>query len=300
MGNRLAFCILLIAGTITKAYTQVKREPTGYALIVTVAKPNNSSLKARHHLPDSVFFSDLPGAVQDGKRIRYMLISEGIPEKNIIWVGQKESDAVQASQVIGSFESIRKRIDSNDLFVFYYSGHGFQIPDAPRGDERIDHKDEVFVLSDRFLVDDEINRLYQGKFSNTRNIMLADACHAGTPNRIFNMLTYHQPNSFAQFASYPACEIVPETNVDENINMIYLGASRDEAEAYDTGDGGYFTQALRKMYNKYWRSYTPDRLACHISNEMKGMKDKGKGQIQFSMLGKLSEEFKNSYLFKIK
>jgi hypothetical protein len=72
--------------------------------------------------------------------------------------------------------------------VFYYSGHGAQIP-AYGADEKVDHQDECLVACDfdwtrdKAVVDDAIYDLYSQLPYDTRFAMILDCCHSGGMTR---------------------------------------------------------------------------------------------------------------------
>jgi hypothetical protein len=76
----------------------------------------------------------------------------------------------------------------DDQRVFYYSGHGAQIP-AYGADEKVDHEDECLVPYDfdwtreTAVVDDAIYDLYSQLPYDTRFAMILDCCHSGGMTR---------------------------------------------------------------------------------------------------------------------
>jgi len=69
-------------------------------------------------------------------------------------------------------------LESNDIFVLSYSGHGGQLPDL--SGEEPDLKDETWCLFDGEIVDDEIYLLL-GKFKEgVRIAVFSDSCHSGS------------------------------------------------------------------------------------------------------------------------
>lgn len=292
------FLVFLFVHPGKFSWSQLAKEGrTAYALIVSVPFVDNQLINRRYNFSEQPTFQFLPGAIKDGKRIETILEKEGFPPANIIRLGTDRWSAVTSDNIMSALIRLGTMVKNEDLFVFYYSGHGFQVKDQPGGDEKLDHEDEVLVTYDGFLLDDSINAVYQRYFKKTRNVMIVDACHAGTTYKV----NLKSSSAFGfPYHGNVDCNIVTESNVDESINMLYYGASLDENNAYDNGEGGYFTRALFSLYNQFWRSYTPEHLACEISRRMKGMNDQGNGLIQYAELGKLSEDFKESYLFKIK
>lgn len=128
--------------------------------------------------------------------------------------------------VLDTIAQVGRRCAPADYFVFYYSGHGSQLPDQD-GDER-DGKDEVYCLVDRsgncsaqtFLRDDDFARAVSSHVPHGTNILLiSDCCHSG---------------SIADFDK-------PEWAGRQAIS---LSGCTDSQTATDTGRGGVFTHAL--------------------------------------------------------
>jgi hypothetical protein len=76
-----------------------------------------------------------------------------------------------------------------DQRVFFYSGHGAQIPDY-NSDEVVDHSDETFVPydfdwenKDTHLTDDDFNDLYAQLPYETAFVAFLDCCHSGGMTR---------------------------------------------------------------------------------------------------------------------
>jgi metacaspase-1 len=69
-------------------------------------------------------------------------------------------------------------LQSGDILLLTYSGHGGQLPDLS-GDEP-DRIDETWCLYDGQLVDDELYGLYGRLRAGVRGFVLSDSCHSGT------------------------------------------------------------------------------------------------------------------------
>lgn len=301
-GRQLIFCFLLI--TLFSFQRSTKDEPKGYAIIISVPKVNNDVLRRTHATTYEETYADLPGASSDGKTMTNILLQEGFAASNIIRLGGKTSDTISEEQILATFKTIASKIKPNDLFVFYYSGHGASVKDQPGGDEA-DGKDEAFVTYKSYLLDDKINEIYKKYFSATRNIMIIDACHGGSmqefTKKTIVMLDNKANSTVPIKLGIPGCTANATTLNTVGFNMIYYGASRDENNGFDTGAGGYFTLSFSRVHHPvYGKNIKPRELACKISNDMQILHDPGKGEIQYTECGTLSEEFKNSYLFKIK
>lgn len=302
MPATLFLSIMLLFNIFITGYKNTPPEPKGCAIIISVPYVDNKQLRESKLLPDTSLFLPLPATIKDNEKIYSILKKEGFKDENIIRLGTKETDKVTIKDIANAFTAIAGKIANNDLFVFYYSGHGYQIPNIQLNDKEKDGKDEVLVGWDGYFLDDNINAIYQKSFSKTRNIMLIDACNAETLWEILYKKNNTGKSSTEVSAISPKwnCRIRTDTYTDENFNALYYGASKDGKEAWGTNDGGYFTRALHSFYNIYWKNIKPDDLACKISIKMNALGDPNNGEMQYSELGTLSPEFKKSYLFKIK
>lgn len=80
--------------------------------------------------------------------------------------------------VIQAMDKAAGSLQTGDIFLLFYSGHGGQVPDMNNDED--DHQDETWCLYDGELIDDEIFRLL-GKFvKGVRIFALSDSCHSGT------------------------------------------------------------------------------------------------------------------------
>ena len=165
-----------------------------YALIATV-----------ENYPKQV----LAGCSLDGQRIYdYLTKVRKTPESHIIRL--KDSQATSKAIVAG-LKTISQQAKGNDWLVFYYSGHGFYIPDA-NGDEG-DGYDEVLTpydvkvepgnyqidgqqaatadgaghplrLVEGYVVDDEIGQWADEAVGRGLKVaIISDSCHSGTVSR---------------------------------------------------------------------------------------------------------------------
>jgi hypothetical protein len=74
-------------------------------------------------------------------------------------------------------------LNSGDIYVLSYSGHGGQIPDVSH--DEADKQDETWCLYDGELIDDELYLELARFKSGVRVLVLSDSCHSGTVTREF-------------------------------------------------------------------------------------------------------------------
>lgn len=151
-------------------------DPSGrYALLVGVNDyPSNAS--------------DLSGTVNDVMKVRALLVEQyGFEPENVLVL--TNADATR-EHVVEAFRRHLGQAGPSGSAVFYYSGHGTQIPDGYLGydaSDETDKNDEALVLWGTggdfgFLVDEELGGLANTMTAGHRLVVL-DNCHSGTGTR---------------------------------------------------------------------------------------------------------------------
>ncbi len=119
--------------------------------------------------------SDLPECANDAIKLAESLRNGGLlQESNQIIL----TDAQATTQNLrNAMRTMAQRMGPQDIFFFFYSGHGGQ-RDGSSDQREIDGKDEYLVMYDGPLLDDEMGQLFDP--INARVALFAvDACHAG-------------------------------------------------------------------------------------------------------------------------
>jgi hypothetical protein len=86
--------------------------------------------------------------------------------------------------VLSKLSNLSENLNSGDLLVVSYSGHGGQVPD--RNDDEDDQEDETWCLYDGQLLDDELYHAWSKFRKGVRIIVFSDSCHSGTVLRMIN------------------------------------------------------------------------------------------------------------------
>jgi hypothetical protein len=119
--------------------------------------------------------SDLPECANDARKMSETLTQGGLVDAStqvVLTDGQATVGAVR-----GALQRFAQQMGPDDVFVFFYSGHGNRR--AGSGDTReIDGRDETIVLYDGELLDDEMGTLFDGIRART-SILALDSCFAG-------------------------------------------------------------------------------------------------------------------------
>ena len=119
--------------------------------------------------------NNLQGCADDARRLAQAFFATG---------AMASSDAIVLTNRAATTGAVRQaiaqiggRTSQNDVFVFFFSGHGNQVSEVRRGDEA-DGQDETIVLYDASLRDDDLDRALDGIQADTTLVAL-DSCHSG-------------------------------------------------------------------------------------------------------------------------
>jgi hypothetical protein len=198
-----------------------------------------------------------------------------------------EHEGASTRQVVAAVEDwLVKGVGPEDRVLFYFSGHGSQIPDDGRDEN--DALDEVLLLYDAaiqqnarqrtltgVLVDDDFNAMLSRMRS--RNILvILDACHSGSATRSLQLnarsFTVHEAQ-VKSFSYSPFIEIDggggrfdvmrPHGTGTAIDNYVALTACRDDEKTVATAQGSIFTLGLRQAVRSVaadGRTITPAEL----------------------------------------
>jgi hypothetical protein len=119
---------------------------------------------------------DLNGCVNDAMDWQSLLESRGYGVTRLL-----DGEATRAAMVQQLQQLIGTAADGDSL-VFTFSGHGSWLPDAGRDEP--DARDEMMcphdVMKDEFLLDDDLNGIFQAKPAGARLYVIGDCCHSGS------------------------------------------------------------------------------------------------------------------------
>lgn len=170
---------------------------------------------------------DYPGTgneltcTKDGDNMKELCRRSGVTD--VVALYNNEGNFQRVTDAVAEIGS---RCRAGDFFIFYYSGHGSQVPDKD-GDEA-DGKDECLCLVtpegkldwDEFMTDDQLAALMQSNLDESVNlIIMCDCCHSGT-----------------------ICDF--RSTDWGSIKAVGLSGCEDKQTSGDTGRGGIFTHSL--------------------------------------------------------
>jgi len=117
--------------------------------------------------------NDLPFCADDAERVQRAFLNAGLLQAQDSVV--LTDGAATRSNVANALERFNRMAGPNDTLVFFFSGHGNQVPDQD-GDEA-DGTDETIVLTDGSLTDDDLRNILQP--GPARDFVALDSCYSG-------------------------------------------------------------------------------------------------------------------------
>lgn len=173
--------------------------------------------------------------------------------KGFVTHSLQDRDAL-SGHVIESIELAITELQSGDIFMLTYSGHGGQVPD-PREE---DGQSETWVLYDRQFVDDEIFELLANFRPGVRVVVFSDSCHSGTVIRGFVPdSTEHRAMPVAVCRGDVAARgemyaeilrgIRPVPQHDAQATAFLISGCQDNQTSADGDRNGLFTEKLRQV-----------------------------------------------------
>lgn len=271
--------------------------PKGYAVLIGLGTVDVQAYPGKTYGAAAV-----SGTAKDLARMRELLSGYEV-------FTLQDQEATRAN-VIAITRTIGRKVSPGDLFVFYFSGHGDQVPDQ-NGDEP-DHMDEVLVTYDGYLVDDSLQALFARYFRHNTNIMVVDACHSSSSYKLpaAAMHDYEMRRSSVksvfrnerlveeQTASESPCSLGQRTGEDEPYPLIYYGATGDDGQALGNSSGGLLTATMYGYMQYYQKrgalAYLDYRkLACLLRSAMKFQ------PLQYHEIGPLPETITQHIPFKL-
>ena len=192
-----------VSGTTNSRISGGLPEDGEYTVVVSSYSPNSTGNYAlRMNLGSGGGNAPPPGASASAGAGRVFLLSVGISDyagfasnlsytaddaRNLYTALQSSGSLAQGSAVLtdrqatvanvrAAFQRIAQQAGPNDLFFFFYSGHGSQ--DAAQGGGELDGRDEFLVMVDGLISDNEMAQWFNSVRARLSVIAL-DACFSG-------------------------------------------------------------------------------------------------------------------------
>lgn len=153
-----------------------------YALVVGVNEC------PRFRFADGTAVRPLRGAERDATSFGDLLVGEfRLPARHVqVLCGAEATHAA----IQNAFRDATQRLGAKDTFLFYFAGHGTQIPDQKPFDEP-DGLDEALCSADttsaaeNLVVDDELGLWLEGLPTHRVTVIL-DCCHSGDGDKVLD------------------------------------------------------------------------------------------------------------------
>jgi metacaspase-1 len=167
------------------------------------------------YYPIGIGGQDLNGCVNDVRDMANTLVICGFKPKDIAICTDGRATK---NNIMKGLETLISRSKGGDSLVFFYSGHGSQVPNYANGDQEIDSQDEVLCPHDMdftntFIADDELFKTFSKLPEKVNLEVLLDCCHSGTATRevILNTQSLLELSTKDEFPSWE--EINKQTKI---------------------------------------------------------------------------------------
>jgi hypothetical protein len=120
--------------------------------------------------------NDLPECANDAIKLAEALSTTGLltPDRQVMLTDAQATTA----NLRTAMQRMAAVVGPEDVFVFFYSGHGGRTGGGSTDTREIDGADEYLSVYDGNMMDDELGRLFDGIRART-SILALDACFAG-------------------------------------------------------------------------------------------------------------------------
>ncbi|MBD2705657.1 caspase family protein [Spirosoma sp. BT702] len=293
-------------------------QPEGFAVLVGV-QSTNAVCK-----PGDFFDNRATAGVgKDIDKMRQLLRQAKFKDANVKPL--LTNTETTAASILKSLSDMIPKAKAGDLVVFYFSGHGDTLRDTNR--DELSKFDGVLIASDRCVIDDELDPIWQKFLPGVRLVMIADACHAESSYKI-NFLDHRitiEPspkrqtgtrgrNSLAEKSLQPTVRFKNEILFDQSrrdafgtcletaldpaqpYQMIYVSASHEATTTGGASNGSLFTDELYRNA----RLVDPNQPVRLTYRKLMERIDTCPSTVTYAEVGVLSPQFKNDYFLKIR
>ncbi len=213
--------------------------------------------------------ADLNGCVNDVTNMQDILLKYFNFNVRDIKILTDERATKEA--IINGLNWLCDGVKANDSILFHFSGHGSQVVDKDN-DEYKDNLDEILCPHDmdwdgKYIVDDELNAIFQKIDSGVNVEIILDSCHSGTGTREMMGLSLLPEEQTLQIKYLkPPVDIESIIDVDLSItrlfanvrakkpnNRVVFTACKDNQTSADAYINGSYNGAFTYYFCKYLR-----------------------------------------------
>ncbi|MBI4785208.1 MAG: caspase family protein [Oscillatoriophycideae cyanobacterium NC_groundwater_1537_Pr4_S-0.65um_50_18] len=175
--------------------------------------------------------------------------------------------AATRQAVLSHISDAAQKLQSGDILMLSYSGHGGQLPDL--NSDESDRRDETWCLFDGELVDDELYGSFSQFAAGVRILVFSDSCHSGTVTRDayyasmrrglggtardrclpreLVMTVYHANQSF--YDPILKNRAIAERLEAIKASVLLISGCQDNQTSADGDFNGLFTGVLKEVWN---------------------------------------------------
>lgn len=199
-----------------------------------------------------------------------------------------KTESATRDNILNTMSDISQKVVEDDIFVFYYSGHGGQQLDTD-GDEE-DGYDETLIVYDQIIIDDELFEQFKMFPDGVRIVMISDSCNSGTNYKNRRDIPFEKATPLNLFRSFGT-----RSRNEAMFQLIHMGGCRDGDASYGYHGGGEFTIALcqalsdKTFSGSYYELYEKTRSMIRTSQK-----------VQYNEFGNITNNFRSEKPFTIK
>ncbi|MBW8688145.1 caspase family protein [Chitinophaga rhizophila] len=184
-----------------------------------------------------------------------------------------------ADKVLSHLHHAAAQLETGDIFLLTYAGHGGAIIDANKDETdnfgSMSGFDETWCLYDRQLIDDELFACFGQFKEGVRILLFSDSCHSGSVAKAASPVTntaITDPATYTRSRVAPLDVLVRTYNAhkseydriqaplitrEEDIKayVVQFGACQDDELAMEVWGNGMFTAKLQKVMQEPVASY---------------------------------------------
>lgn len=179
--------------------------------------------------------NQLEGCMNDVQKMKDLLIVKyGYDPRNIQLITETTIVKPTRKNIILQFMNLLKNATAGDTLVFFFSGHGYHVPDMSNDED--DGKDEIIITSENhYIVDDEFRAIIQTYLRPDVQLFgFFDNCHSGT---IFDLRFEYLVDDNTEQKTCPQYVETPG-------QVILLSSCRDDQQSVDANINGTFNGAM--------------------------------------------------------
>lgn len=234
MKMKLLICLL--------AFTCIKANGKGYALLVGANKIAPGAYKSTYSE------AAIKGVPTDVNRMSEIMSMAGFTDIRTL-LGQSATK----ENILAHLNVIRSKITKDDVFVFYYSGHGDTLHDVNK-DELPYLFDQAFVTFNKFLIDDELNMVWKSFPAGVKVYQVIDACFSGEMYKIVKRENFSKKlvASFATESASSGAGLCSGLDGKQPFAMYSVSsASKDRTTTPFANGEGIMTNDIYSLYKKF-------------------------------------------------